>query len=94
MKLHKILMLTALPLALTACAGSTPSIDGVQLDPPSEAVTRPCAGPMLLPDRELGQSEAETMWTRDRAALKTCRHRHRVLAGWAEAVSITVEGGR
>jgi len=63
-------------LALTACAAST----GVKprISPPPSLLV-PCDKPVHLPERALTQAEVETLWGRDRAALRRCGARHRGL---------------
>ncbi len=36
---------------------------------------QPCAAPAALPDRDLTESEATSLWGRDRAALRQCEPR-------------------
>lgn len=33
-----------------------------------------CPYGVLIPDRDINQAEAETLWRKDRAALQTCRN--------------------
>jgi len=68
----KTLTLIALPLVLGACSGSIGSVEPPKLAPPPEALTEPCARPVLLPERELSQREVELFWLRDRANLIEC----------------------
>lgn len=53
--------LPTLPLELTCKA------DGEHCEPP-------CPEAALIPDRDISQAEAETLWRKDRAALRTCRN--------------------
>lgn len=70
-----------LPLALTACSGSTVG-DTAVIDRPPPSLAVPCDGPAVLPARSLTQAEAETLWGRDRAALRRCGGQVRGLADW------------
>ena len=79
-------MLIAALSALTACGGSTPSAEGIDLRPPDSAVTEPCADATALPGRALTQAEAERAWIRDRASLAECRGRHGLAVEWIEGV--------
>ena len=36
---------------------------------------QPCAAPAVLPDRQLGESEATALWARDRKNLAACEQR-------------------
>ena len=91
MRLAKILTLTAAGCLTTACSGSTPSAD-IQLDPPGEAVTAPCAGPVRLTADADTQIEQERLWARDRRALASCSARHRAAVAWIDAVLQAVSG--
>ena len=71
-------MLAALPLAVTACAGSTKS-GNVK---PELAVTQKCKLPVSLPDRDLTQAEVEKFWMRDRKALLECGVTKESLVKW------------
>ena len=77
-----ILMLVGLPLALTACAGS-PGVSVPRPGPPP-SLTAPCAAPVALPDRGLTQAEVETLWGRDRSALRECGGKLRGLAALSQ----------
>jgi hypothetical protein len=66
-------------LAATACAGSTPFAKAPQLAAPDRELTRDCADPTVLPDRELTQAEVERYWGEDRFRLAVCRDRNRGL---------------
>lgn len=79
-------MLLALPLALAACAGSTPSTELLRIDPPPASMTQPCSLATRLPDRTLTQAEVEEFWIRDRQRLAACRSRHGALTQWADEV--------
>lgn len=73
-----ILMLVGLPWVLTACAAS-PGVSVPRPSPPP-SLTAPCAAPVALPDRGLTQAEVETLWGRDRSALRECGAKLRGLA--------------
>jgi hypothetical protein len=77
LKLPRILSLLVLPLAVTACAGSTPSIEPPKLAAVDRELAKDCDNPTILPDRELTQAEAERYWAQDRFKLVVCRDRHR-----------------
>ena len=68
MQRARTLWLAAPLLALTACAAS-PS---VKAPPPPPSLIAPCRAPVALPDRGLSQGEVETLWGRDRSALREC----------------------
>lgn len=70
-------------MALVAIASScshdeqpAPVIRTVAVKPtvPAEA-KKPCAAPVSLPDRDLGEKETTNYWGRDRAALVECEAR-------------------
>jgi hypothetical protein len=65
---------------LSGC-GASPFADAARLPP--EGLLQPCAGPVDLPDRGLGDQEIEVLWGRDRTALRDCAARHDGLASWA-----------
>ena len=66
-------MLLIVPLALTACGGSTVSTKGLSLARADSAIARPCQGPVLLPGRVLTQADVERYWSIDRARLVRCK---------------------
>jgi hypothetical protein len=66
------MLLTALS-ALTACGGSTVSTKGLSLSRADTAITKPCRGPVLLPERLLNQADVERYWSIDRARLVRCK---------------------
>jgi hypothetical protein len=39
------------------------------------ASRQPCAKPVVIPDRDITQSEVVSLWGRDSAALETCEAR-------------------
>lgn len=65
-------MLLALPLGLTACAGSIGSVEPPILQAAPEELTKPCERPVELPVRELTQLEVEAYWIQDRENLIRC----------------------
>ena len=79
-------MLIALASALTACGGST-FVEAPARPAPPPSMTQPCSAPQRLPERGLTQSEVETLWGRDRGALRACIGRHGALAGRVAAAS-------
>lgn len=46
----------------------------IEREIPAEA-KKPCANPVTLPDRRLGESETQTLWGADRTALRVCESR-------------------
>ena len=48
---------------------------------PPPSLIAPCRAPVALPDRGLMQGEVETLWGRDRSALRECGGKVRGLAG-------------
>lgn len=87
-------MLLALPLALGACAGSTPSTEALRIDAPPASLVQPCSRATTLPDRTLTQAEVEELWIRDRQRLAACRSRHGGLVVWAEETVTAVNGAQ
>lgn len=79
-------MLIAPLLALTACAGSIPSAEGINMDAPPPSAMMPCKRPVLLPDRALSQAEAEGYSIADRRELISCAGKQKILATWATSV--------
>ena len=77
--------LAAFPLALTGCGGSTAV--NVVAPPVPPSLVAPCATPVTLPERALTQAEVETLWGRDRSALRRCGGQVQGLAGWIAARS-------
>lgn len=65
---------------LTACGGST-VIERTKLPP---SLTEPCAGPVMLPEEELGQAQVELYWGRDRRNLRACKEKHAGIVKAAE----------
>lgn len=80
-KLTQILTLVVLPLAVTACAGSTASTSVK----PDVSVTQKCRKPVDLPDRALTQAEAEKYWQKDRLSLLQCGYTKETLVKWLKA---------
>ncbi|SIQ24213.1 hypothetical protein SAMN05880590_102755 [Rhizobium sp. RU35A] len=52
---------------------------------PAEAKI-PCADPVTLPDRDLGEAEVHSLWGRDRTSLRICKVRQ------GAAISASAEG--
>ncbi|WP_425964079.1 dehydrogenase [Rhizobium nepotum] len=82
MKLSKILMLAALPLALAACSVSTKSVSPVK--PPSiaradSALLKACDLPVDIGNKPLLQERVEDLWSTDRTSLLACYRRHLAL---------------
>lgn len=72
-RLKLTLMLVTCAWVLTACGGLISAIDqGPVLTAPPENLMKPCAAPVILPDRGLTQAEVETLWRRDRVNLTAC----------------------
>lgn len=58
---------------LIACGDSIQSSsEPPVLTPAPTRLTLPCSGPVILPERELTQSQVEELWLRDRSALVEC----------------------
>lgn len=74
----RILMLAALPLAVTACA----ALPAAERPPVPPSLLAPAAAPVALPDRALAQAEVEILWGRDRTALRQCGGQIDGLARW------------
>ena len=82
-------MVAFVALAAIASACSTnpkpgPVVRTVFLKPelPAEAKIR-CPAPVTLPDRDLAEQEAASLWGRDRAALRICEARRAAAVGGA-----------
>jgi hypothetical protein len=88
----RILMLTVLPWALTACGASNSgnAVAAVPLPPPS--LVQPCPPPVDLPESALSQREVERLWGRDRSALRRCGGQVLGLAEWA-SIPAQAQGG-
>jgi hypothetical protein len=56
----------------------------VERELPAVAIV-PCAAPVPLPDRRLGERETADLWGRDRTALRTCETRR--------AAAVAASGG-
>jgi hypothetical protein len=56
----------------------------VEREQPNEART-PCPEPVPLPDRDLGEAETQSLWGRDRTALRICEVRRAAAAGGTHA---------
>ena len=83
----RVLMITTLACSLTACAGSTPSVEAGNTAPveqlasrkaqPAKQLTDPCADPIEivpdLPDGEVSQGAVERAWDVDREHLVQCK---------------------
>lgn len=70
-------MLSAMLLALTACAGSTPSIKvqpvaPIHLVAPDSELTKDCTGPVRH-SGAVTQEGVENLWSVDRQSLVICR---------------------
>lgn len=77
----RMLLLTVPLLVLMGCAGSTPS-GNIRVDGPSPSLTQPCESPIILPERELRQAEAERFWLRDRRNLVECKSKNEGLVNY------------
>jgi hypothetical protein len=49
---------------------------------PPPSLTRPCARPVRLPERDLTGQEGEILWGRDRAGLVACGSQAAGLTEW------------
>lgn len=78
---------------LTGCADSIGSVEPPKLAPAPISLTEPCARPVLLPDRELSQSEVERFWLRDRGSLITCAERQQALKDFYTSRDKKITGG-
>lgn len=87
-------MLIALPLVVTACAGSSPSADKIDLDPPDAALTAPPPPLTADPGRAITQAETEIFWSRDRAAYGMCFQKHQGLVLWSDAIIAAFTTGK
>lgn len=58
-------------MALTACAGSMPTVEAVD----------PCARPVTIPAAGVSDQLVELLWARDRKALIDCADKVEVLSG-------------
>jgi hypothetical protein len=85
LKLSKILMLVALPLALAACSVSTKSISPVKppaIAAPDSALMKECSLPVNLGNKPLTQEQVEDLWIADRTSLLECYRRHLALRNY------------
>lgn len=85
--MHPCLMAIAAALAATVSGCSTadsPILRTalVERELPAVALV-PCAAPVPLPDRRLGERETAELWGRDRTALRTCETRRQAAAAAA-----------
>ena len=67
-------------MGLTACAESISSVEPPALEPPPASFVEACLRPVRLPNKEITQSEAESLWVEDRIRLISCAERHAALA--------------
>jgi hypothetical protein len=74
------LRILTLALFLSGCGTFNASTAYVELPP---SLLERCAGPVLLPERDLTRAEVVRWWGQDRASLLACASRH---AGLASAV--------
>ncbi len=56
----------------------------VEREQPAEVRT-PCPAPVPLPDRDLEEAETQSLWGRDRTALRICEVRRAAAVGGAHA---------
>lgn len=54
----------------------------INLQAPVPALTKSCARPVVLAEREMDQQDVEVSWAGDRAALRTCSSRLDALVGF------------
>lgn len=69
---------------MSACSRTepAPAVRTAFIRPPvSPIAAKPCARPVTLPDRDLGQVEATKLWGADRTALIICEERRRAALG-------------
>jgi hypothetical protein len=52
----------------------------IEREIPAEAKI-PCADPVPLPDRALGEAETSSLWGRDRTSLRICETRRKAAVG-------------
>lgn len=90
MKLEMTLIAIVLLIALTACGGSIKP-DKIELEELPPSVKQPCAYGVLLPERELTQTESEEYWRADRRSLKVCREKHQIVVDANTAIVKAVE---
>lgn len=86
-------MLLGLPLVLAACSGSIGSVEPPKLVPPPVELTVDCVRPVLLPERELTQSEVEIFWMRDRSNLIECGQYKDLLQEFYADRDTRIQGG-
>jgi hypothetical protein len=96
MKPLKILMLAALPLALTACSVSTQSVNPIKppvLVAPDSRLLKKCGLPADLGNGALTQARVEELWADDRYALLDCYRRHLALRNFIVERDDALRGG-
>lgn len=72
---------------LAACAGSTPYVSDLRIDPPPASLTLPCDEAILLSEKALTQAQVERLWLGDRKRLAECRGRHQGLVEWVDELT-------
>jgi len=75
-------MLIVAALALTACAGSTPSTEAQIHLPALPNSVNHCQNATKLPDNKLLQKDIERFWARDRASLRQCHNNLNVVVNY------------
>jgi hypothetical protein len=88
-----------LALALASCAApktilvAAPVVK-LRLSPPDTALTKPCAKPTGVPERDLKQGEVEALWIKDRVGLATCGKRLEGLAKFIKVRDAKLQASR
>jgi hypothetical protein len=90
-------MLTLVVSSVAACSVSTPSAK-VPINLPElpaellpcvkgdKTCKPPCPNPVVVPDRDIDQTEVEKYWRKDRTRLVMCRKTNSALIGYYEAL--------
>lgn len=69
------LVMLALAMSLAGCSDRHPLRQGDTDAPLDLTLTRPCAAPASIPDRDLSEREVARLWGADRIGLADCRRR-------------------
>lgn len=81
-------LIIVIPLALVGCpTGVSVAPKATDFRPLPPEYRRKCDSPVDIPDKELPQSEIETLWGQDRTHLSTCGSRHNKMVRYFDKVT-------
>lgn len=86
-------MLIPAAFLLTACAGSTPSINAPIHLPALPSEVEHCQGATVLPDNKLLQKDVERFWARDRANLTVCKNKLNTVVSYYKDMAVKLDTG-